>query len=108
MDAETIEPVRVRIFPVKPHARSAAGLIEFSGIAEACEALVAANHTTIPNPGQQSAAISCSSCIIYWYVWPFINGFISDGKIPFSLKLSFSASPIIDRPHRGGDENEDK
>lgn len=44
------DPVRVRMFPVKPGARSAAGLVEFEGVSEASEAMVMANHTTIPNP----------------------------------------------------------
>jgi len=73
--ANTADPVRVRLFPVKPGARSAAGLVEFEGVAEACAALVLANHTILPNPS---------------------------GRMPFSLKLSFSASPIIDKPGRGG------
>lgn len=46
----TPAPERVRMFPVKSGARSAAGLIEYCGLSEACEAIVCANHTTIPNP----------------------------------------------------------
>ena len=48
--ANTSDPVRVRLFPVKPGARSAAGLVEFEGVSEASAALVLANHTVIPNP----------------------------------------------------------
>lgn len=48
--SNTADPVRVRLFPVKPGARSAAGLVEFEGVAEASEAMVLANHTIIPNP----------------------------------------------------------
>lgn len=46
----TPSPDRIRLFPVKPGARSAAGLIEYPGLSEACETIVTANHTTIPNP----------------------------------------------------------
>lgn len=49
-EVDTVKPTRVRIFPVKPGAKSAAGLIEFDSVNDACEAVVAANHHTIPNP----------------------------------------------------------
>jgi len=46
------KPVRVRVFPVKPGARSAAGLVEFDQVSDACEALVLANHTTVKHNGK--------------------------------------------------------
>ncbi|KAF6040080.1 sm [Bugula neritina] len=76
----TSDPVRIRIFPIKPGARSAAGLIEYASVADASEVMVQSNHSIIKNP---------------------------TGKMPFSLKLSFSASPIIDKPGRGGDKRGD-
>ena len=48
--ANTSDPVRVLLNPVKPEAGSVSGLVEFESVAEASAALVLANHTVIPNP----------------------------------------------------------
>lgn len=58
-EADTVKPIRVRIFPVKPGAKSAAGLIEFDTVSGASEAIVAANHHSMPNPG---------TCVLLFYI----------------------------------------
>lgn len=54
----TSDPVRIRIFPIKPGARSAAGLIEYASVADASEVMVQSNHSIIKNP---SKCVKCHS-----------------------------------------------
>ncbi|KAK3861538.1 hypothetical protein Pcinc_032513 [Petrolisthes cinctipes] len=72
MEGDVIEPKSIKLFPSKTE-RSSSGLLEFSNISEALEALVVGNHAPIPNP------ISVST----------------DSKFPFIMKLCFSSSRHI-------------
>ncbi|KAK3861539.1 hypothetical protein Pcinc_032513 [Petrolisthes cinctipes] len=67
MEGDVIEPKSIKLFPSKTE-RSSSGLLEFSNISEALEALVVGNHAPIPNP---------------------------NSKFPFIMKLCFSSSRHI-------------
>lgn len=71
-------PKQMKVFPSKTE-RSSSGLLEFGNIAEALEALVCANHSSIPNPSEYPS------------------------KFPYIMKLCFSSSRHIPQS-----KNEDK
>ncbi|XP_033729127.1 heterogeneous nuclear ribonucleoprotein L-like isoform X1 [Pecten maximus] len=65
-NSDAPKPPKIKQFPTKSD-RSSTGLVEFETKAEATEALLLTNHTSVPNPS---------------------------GKNPYVFKLCFSATPI--------------
>ncbi|KAI0229730.1 Heterogeneous nuclear ribonucleoprotein L [Lamellibrachia satsuma] len=67
VDAGGKAPAKIKLFPAKSD-KSSTGLLEWETKADAIESLMCANHVQIPNP---------------------------TGKYPYTLKLCFSANPIM-------------